>query len=215
MRKDIPNIQQMSNLIIIYGGKNKYFYTFSNPKVSPTKIRRTVLNMKCTVVVIISYWNLKTDAWPFSLKKHSWYLMIWFISYGFYDNVQTHLFKKKYRWKSSIQWCLSLYCNILSMSNSKKGSSSINPRILPKNTFYTNVYQSYKDNRIGIFKYHYRYISPLLELFKLFFVYISEFLEERKMSNVIFRIKQQIRSSTLNIWTVKFLSLFFLETQQC
>lgn len=94
MRKDIPNIQQMSNLIIIYGGKNKYFYTFSNPKVSPTKIRRTVLNMKCTVVVIISYWNLKTDAWPFSLKKHSWYLMIWFISYGFYDNVQTHLFKK-------------------------------------------------------------------------------------------------------------------------
>ena len=124
-------------------------------------------------------------------------------------------FQKKYRWKSSIQWCLSLYCNILSMSNSKKGSSSINPRILPKNTFYTNVYQSYKDNRIGIFKYHYRYISPLLELFKLFFVYISEFLEERKMSNVIFRIKQQIRSSTLNIWTVKFLSLFFLETQQC
>ena len=170
--------------------------------------------MKCTVVVILSYWALKNDAWPFSLKKHSWYLMIWFISYGFYDNVQIHLFKKV-PIKSSIQWCLSLYCTILSMSKSKKGSSSINPRILPKNTFYTTVYQSYKDNRIGIFKYHYRYISPLLELFKLFFVYISEFLEERNMSNVIFRIKQQIRSSALNIWTDKFLSLFFLETQQC
>lgn len=138
MRKDIPKIQQMSNLIIIYGGKNKYFYTFSNPKVSPTNIRFTVLNMKCTVVVILSYWTLKNDAWPFSLKKHSWYLMIWFISYGFYDNVQIHLFKKV-PIKSSIQWCLSLYCNILSMSKSKKGSSSINPRILPK-TLFTQLY---------------------------------------------------------------------------
>ena len=84
------------------------------------------------------------------------------------------------------------------------------PKNSSKNTFYTTVYQSYKDNRIGIFKYHYRYISPLLELFKLFFVYISEFLEERNMSNVIFRIKQQIRSSALNIWTDKFSIFIFL-----